>query len=160
MEKTTPQKIQGKGFAISGFVIGLVALVFYVFIATFVTLSAAFGGGYGLGIFWLALSLSGTTLSILGVMKLRRTGGKTGLGIAGITIGTIALIFTTMLVLSIGQTKSEAAALGGQLIDIKDKFEESMEQSEGQIKYELEQKIEIEEKRKVEDLNERTIDSL
>lgn len=134
MEETTTQKPQGKGLAVTGFVIALVALVFYVFVATAVTFAAALGGGYGLGIFWLVLSLAGTALSILGVMKLGKTGGKKGLGIAGAVIGAVALILTTMLVMSIGKIQSEAGALG-------DQFKEAMEQSADQMKEEMNQAI-------------------
>jgi hypothetical protein len=121
MEETTTQKPQGKGMAVAGFVIALVALVFYIFVATAVTFAAALGGGYGLGIFWLVLSLAGTALSILGVMKLGKTGGKKGLGIAGAVIGAVALILTTMLVMSIGKIQSAGGEMG-------DKFKEAMEQ--------------------------------
>lgn len=99
MEETTTQKPQGKGMAVAGFVIALVALVFYVFVATAVTFAAALGGGYGLGIFWLVLSLAGTGLCVMGMMKLGKTGGKKGLAIAGMIIGIIAVVLTTMLVI-------------------------------------------------------------
>jgi hypothetical protein len=134
MEETTTQKPQGKGLAVSGFVIALVALVFYVFVATAVTFAAALGGGYGLGIFWLVLSLAGTALSILGMMKLGKTGGKKGLGIAGMIIGLVATVLTTILVLSIGKIHEESGALG-------DQFKEVMEQSAEQIKEEMNQVI-------------------
>jgi len=130
MEETTTQKPQGKGMAVAGFVIALVALVFYVFVATAVTFAAALGGGYGLGIFWLVLSLAGTGLCVMGMMKLGKTGGKKGLAIAGMIIGIIAVVLTTMLVMSIGKIQSEAGALG-------DQFKEAMEQSAEQMKEEM-----------------------
>jgi len=134
MEETTTQKPQGKGMAVAGFVIALVALVFYVFVATAVTFAAALGGGYGLGIFWLVLSLAGTGLCVMGMMKLGKTGGKKGLAIAGMIIGIVAVILTTMLVMSIGKIQSEAGALG-------DQFKEAMEQSAEQMKSEMNQAI-------------------
>jgi len=134
MEETTTQKPEGKGLAVAGFVIALVALVFYVFVATAVTFAAALGGGYGLGIFWLVLSLAGTGLCVMGMMKLGKTGGKKGLAIAGMIIGLVAVILTTMLVLSIGKIQSEAGALG-------DQFKEAMEQSAEQMKDEMNQAI-------------------
>ena len=100
-ETTTTQKPEGKGMAVAGFVISLVALVFYVFVATAVTFAAALGGGYGLGIFWLVLSLAGTGLCVMGMMKLGKTGGKKGLAIAGMIVGIIAVILSAMLVMSI-----------------------------------------------------------
>lgn len=134
MEETTTQKPEGKGLAVAGFVIALVALVFYVFVATAVTFAAALGGGYGLGIFWLVLSLAGTGLCVMGMMKLGKTGGKKGLAIAGMIIGIIAVILTAMLVMSIGKIQSEAGALG-------DQFKEAMEQSADQMKEDMNQAI-------------------
>jgi hypothetical protein len=54
-------------------------------------------------------------------MKLGKTGGKKGLGIAGAVIGAVALILTTMLVMSIGKIQSAGGEMG-------DKFKEAMEQ--------------------------------
>lgn len=135
MEQTTqPTAPQGKGMAVAGFVIALVALVFYVFVAGAVTIQAALGGGYGLGIFWLVLSLAGTGLCVMGMMKLGKTGGKKGLAIAGMIVGIIAVILSAMLVMSIGKIQSEAGALG-------DQFKEAMEQSAEQMKEEMNQAI-------------------
>lgn len=134
MEETTTQKPQGKGLAVAGFVISLVALVFYVFVATAVTFAAALGGGYGLGIFWLVLSLAGTGLCVMGMMKLGKTGGKKGLAIAGMIVGIIAVILTAMLVMSIGKIQSAGGEMG-------DKFKEAMEQSAEQMKEDMNQAI-------------------
>lgn len=134
MEETTTQKPQGKGLGIAGFVISLVALVFYAFVATAVTFAAALGGGYGLGIFWLVLALAGTGLSVMGMMKLGKTGGKRGLSIAGMIIGIIAVVLTAMLVMSIGKIQSAGAEVG-------DKFKEAMEQSAAQMETEMNQAI-------------------
>lgn len=82
MEQTT-QTPQGKGMAVAGFVISLVGLVLYIPVAGIVGIAALAGGGYGLGISWLVICLAGAALSIMGMMKLGKTGGKKGLGIAG-----------------------------------------------------------------------------
>jgi hypothetical protein len=89
--------------AVAGFVIALVGLVFYFLIAVAVGAQAMFGGGYGLGIFWLILCATGTLLSVLGMMKLGKTGGKKGLAIAGMIIGILATIMTLFLVMGIGK---------------------------------------------------------
>ena len=120
--------------AIAGFVLALVALVFYVIVAAAVTFSAALGGGYGLGIFWLVLSLGGTILSVIGMMKLGKTGGKKGLAMAGMIIGIIAVILTTMLVMSISKIQSQTGALG-------DQFKEAMEKGAEEMKTEMNQVI-------------------
>lgn len=126
MEETTTQKPEGKGMAVAGFVISLVALVFYVFVATAVAFAAALGGGYGLGIFWLVLSLAGTGLCALGMMKLGKTGGKKGLAIAGLIVGIIAVILSAMLVMGIGEIQKKGAAVGDQ---IKEAMETEMHQA-------------------------------
>lgn len=115
MEETTQtQKPEGKGMAVAGFVISLVGLVFYFIIAGIVAVSALVGGGYGLGIFWLILCLAGTGLSVMGMMKLGKTGGKKGLAVAGMIIGIIAVIFTAMLVMKIGSMQAAGGALGDE----------------------------------------------
>ncbi len=134
MEETTTQKPEGKGMAVAGFVISLVGLVFYFVIAGIVALQALAGGGYGLGIFWLVLTLAGTGLSVMGMMKLGKTGGKKGLAIAGMIIGIVALILTALLVMGI----SKAQQAGGEF---GDKFKEAMEQSAEQMKEDMNQAI-------------------
>ena len=116
----TTQTPQGKGMGIAGFVISLVGLVFYFIVAGIVGLQALAGGGYGLGIFWLILCLAGTVLSILGMMKLGKTGGKKGLSIAGMVIGIVATILTLMLVIGISKVHSE---VGDGLQKLGDAFE-------------------------------------
>ncbi len=116
MEETTQtQKPEGKGMAVAGFVISLVGLVFYFIIAGIVAVSALVGGGYGLGIFWLILCLAGTGLSVMGMMKLGKTGGKKGLAVAGMIIGIIAVIMTAMLVMGIGKMQAAGGAFGDEL---------------------------------------------
>jgi hypothetical protein len=101
MEQTS-QTPQGKGLAVTGFVISLVGLVFYWMIAGIVGLQALAGGGYGLGIFWLVLCLAGTIMAVMGMQKLGKTGGKKGLAIAGLVIGAVATILSLLLVIGIG----------------------------------------------------------
>lgn len=115
-------KPQGKGLAIAGFVLALIALLLYIVIAGIVTVQAALGGGYGLGIFWLILSLAATGMSVMGMMKLGKTGGKRGLAITGMIIGLIALVLTTLLVLGIGKMHDAANEYG-------DKFKQEMEKA-------------------------------
>lgn len=133
MEQTT-QTPQGKGMAVAGFVIALVALVFYIFVAGAVTVQAALGGGYGLGIFWLVLSLAGTGLCVMGMMKLGKTGGKKGLAIAGMIVGIVAVILTTMLVMSIGKIQETSSQFGDQF---KEEMNKAMEQAGAEMEHAL-----------------------
>ncbi len=125
MENQTTTQPQGKKLAVAGFVISLLALVLYIVIAGIVTVQAALGGGYGLGVFWLLLSLAGTGLCVMGMMKLGKTGGKKGLAITGIILGLIATVLTVMLVSGISDIQKSGAALGNEL---KTGMEQSLEQ--------------------------------
>ena len=115
MEETT-QKPQGKGLAITGFIISLVGFVFVWFISfgTHVAAMAALGGkGYIMGFFimgvmsgfWLALSLAGTILSFMGMKKLGVTGGKKGLAMTGLILGAIAVLLCAWLLYGITQVQ-------------------------------------------------------
>ena len=128
MEQTTqtPQTPQGKGMGTAGFVISLVALVFYFIVAPIVLVQAALGGGYGLGIFWLIFSLLGTALSVMGMMKLGKTGGKKGLATTGMILGIIAVLLTAWLVMGIGKVQSGTAEFGDKF---KDAMNKGMNQS-------------------------------
>ena len=138
----TQQTPQGKGMGVAGFVISLVALVFYFIIAGIVGLQALAGGGYGLGIFWLLLALAGTGLSVMGMMKLGKTGGKKGLSIAGMIIGIVATILTVLLVLGISDAQKAGAAFGDQFGDqFKEAMEQGMQQGLDSMAVEMEQAV-------------------
>ena len=130
MEQTT-QTPQGKGMAVAGFVIALVALVFYIFVAGAVTVQAALGGGYGLGIFWLVLSLAGTGLCVMGMMK-------KGLAIAGMIVGIVAVILTAMLVMSIGKMQEVSNQFGEEF---KNELNKAMEQTSTEMQSEIQNAI-------------------
>lgn len=123
MENQTTTQPQGKKLAVAGFVISLIALIGYFIVAITVAAQAIFGGGYGLGIFWLLFSLAGTALCVMGIMKLGKTGGKKGLAIAGVVLGLIAITLTIMLVSGISDIQKSGAALGG---DLKESFEQGL----------------------------------
>lgn len=127
--ETQTVKPQGKGLAIAGFVIGLVGLVFYFIIAATVTVQAALGGGYGLGIFWLVLCAGATAMSILGMMKLGKTGGKRGLAIAGMIIGLVATVLTVLLVIGIGKMQDVASQYGDQF---QKEMQKSLDEAKGE----------------------------
>lgn len=125
MENQTTIQPQGKKLAAAGFVISLVALIGYFIVAVTVAAQALFGGGYGLSIFWLLFSIIGVALCIMGMMKLKATGGKKGLAIAGIVLGLIATVLTIMLVSGIDNMQKAGADFGGEL---KTGLEQGLEQ--------------------------------
>lgn len=128
----------GRGFGIAGFVISLVALVLWFPIAAAAVLSAALGGGMGISGFWLVVSLTGLILSILGLMKANKGGGKKGLAIAGLVIGLLAsaLSVNTMIGVKKAQEEFAKAGLGDQFMD---SFKEGMESGLDSLTMQLDQ---------------------
>jgi hypothetical protein len=109
----------GKRLGVSGFVISLVALVFWLFVSAAAVLSAALGGGMGLASFWLLFSITGLALSVLGFVKANKAGAKKGLAITGLIIGLIAtlLSITTVTGVSKAQDEFSKAGLGENIME-------------------------------------------
>jgi hypothetical protein len=122
---------QGKGMAVTGFILSLVGLIFgwivYGIITASAIASAALGqkSGMGLGYFWIVLCIASVVLSAMGMMKLGKTGGKKGLGIAGLIIGIIALIWTIMMHIGVGAAVDAANGAGSGML--QDAMEEAMQ---------------------------------
>lgn len=108
---------QGKGMAVSGFVLSLVGLIFASMIMGIVLLGMAAGGGKGLAYFWVVLCIASVVLSAMGMMKLGKTGGKKGLAIAGLIIGIVATIWSVMMLVGLGVVENAA---GDSLNELND----------------------------------------
>lgn len=114
-EMDTNVKPQGKGLAVTGFILALVGLVFGWLVYASLTVAAGIAIGLGqepsmgLGYFWIVLSVAAVAMSAMGMMKLGKTGGKKGLAIAGLVIGLVGLIFTVMMHLGVETAASEVA---------------------------------------------------
>lgn len=121
MSEETNVQPQGKGLAIGGFVLSLVGLIFTSFIFAIVLANMATGGGKGLAYFWVVLCLGSVVLSVMGMMKLGKTGGKRGLAIAGMIIGIVATIWSILALL--GLSAVEAAA-GDSLNELNDALQD------------------------------------
>ncbi len=112
---TNTTKPQGKGLAVTGFILALVGLVFGWLVYGSLTIAAGIALGLGqepsmgLGYFWIVLSVAAVVMSLMGVMKLGKTGGSKGLGIAGLVIGLVGLIFTIMMHLGVEAAAKQAA---------------------------------------------------
>jgi len=117
-ETNTPP--QGKGLAIGGFVLSLVGLVMSSWIAGIAAISIATGGSGWLMYFWLVLCIVSIVLSAMGMSKLGKTGGKKGLGIAGLVIGIVATVWALILVLGLSVASSALDTAG-------DKFKEDFQ---------------------------------
>lgn len=107
----------GKGLNVAGFVIALVALVLWIIIAGIATASAMLGGGMGIAIFWLIISLLGTGLSVMGMMAAGKGNGKKGLGIAGMVIGLVATILSFTTVLGVKKVHDTVGDAGKEMFE-------------------------------------------
>lgn len=115
METATQQNVNvstGKGLGVSGFVISLVALVFWLFVSAAAILAAAIGGGMGLASFWLLFSITGLALSVLGFIKANKAGAKKGMAITGLIIGLIATLLSITTVAGVSKAQDEFAKAG------------------------------------------------
>lgn len=127
-ELNITNKPQGKGLAVTGFILSLVGLAFgwlvYGIITATAIAAAALGqkSGMGLGYFWIVLCIAGVVLSAMGMAKLGKTGGKKGLGIAGLVIGIVALIWTIVMHIGVGTAVAAANGTG-------DMYKQALEQS-------------------------------
>lgn len=113
MEETNTQNPKsGRGLGIAGFVVSLVALVLWIPIAAAAVFAAALGGGMGLAGFLLVMSLAGLVMSILGLMKANKVGGKKGLAIAGLVIGLIVTALSVRTMMGVKEAQEEFAKMG------------------------------------------------
>jgi hypothetical protein len=73
----------------------------------------------GLAGFWLVFSLAGLVLSVMGMMKLGKTGGKKGLAIAGLVLGLVATLLSVSTVMGVSkaQTEFEKVGLGSKALE-------------------------------------------
>lgn len=114
----TGGKPQGKGLAVTGFVLALVALVLAYPMAGIATVMVIAGGSAWLMYFWLVLSIFTVIMSAMGMSKLGKSGGKKGLAVAGLIIGIVASVWSILLVMGI----SAAAAMIEHTPSVMDKL--------------------------------------
>ncbi|MBL4862064.1 MAG: hypothetical protein JKY09_03485 [Crocinitomicaceae bacterium] len=124
-EENVALQPQGKGLAVGGFVLSLVGLIFAPIMVgiNFASMAAAVAtgekGGTGLMIFWVVFCVFSVLLSIMGMTKLGKTGGKKGLAIAGMIIGIVATIWSVFLLMGLGIVEASTALdnMDPELID-------------------------------------------
>ncbi|MBC9812237.1 hypothetical protein H9Y05_07060 [Crocinitomicaceae bacterium CZZ-1] len=102
--------VQGKGLGVTGFVLALVTLVLASWMAVMAAASIALGGSGWIMYLWLVLAIASVVLSVMGMVKLGKTGGKKGLAIAGMVIGIVSTVYSIILVLGL----NAAAAISDQ----------------------------------------------
>ena len=124
LDATTTTKPQGKGMAITGFILALVSMVFGWIVYGAITLSGLAAIALGqepsmtLSYVWIAITVIAVVMAAMGMMKLGKTGGKRGLAIAGLIIGIVALIWTIVLHMGAGEAFEIARAKGATLMNM------------------------------------------
>ena len=118
---------QGKGLAVGGFILSLVGLIFATWVAAMNAVSMAATmvetgeiGGKGLMYFWLVLCLGSVVLSVMGMSKLGKTGGKKGLAIAGMIIGIVAVVWSAVLLMGLDMAAGMSNAVTNDIMNNTD----------------------------------------
>jgi hypothetical protein len=106
------QTVKGKQAGIAGFVIALVTLIGASWIAIMATAAVILGGSPWLMYLWLVLAIFSVVISVIGMRKLGKSGGKKGLAITGLVIGIVSTIYCIILTLGL----SAAAALDSPIL--------------------------------------------
>ena len=91
--------VQGKGLAITGFVLALAGLLLNNVMFGIAVVSIGLGGSGWIMYLWLVVNIAGLILSIMGMSKLKKTGGKRGLAIAGMIVGIVGTVWAIIIVL-------------------------------------------------------------
>jgi len=116
-EENNAMQPQGKGLAIGGFILSLVGLIFTSVVMAIVMANMMTGGGKGLAYFLVVLCLASVALSVMGMMKLGKTGGKKGLAIAGMIIGIVATIWAVLALLGLSAMEGMANEVGADALN-------------------------------------------
>lgn len=107
---------QGKGLAVGGFILSLVGLLFTGLIGVIALGMVATGGSPWLAYFWVVLCIASVIMSAMGMTKLGKSGGKKGLGIAGLIIGIVATVWSIFMAIGLGAVNE---GIGDNKIDMK-----------------------------------------
>jgi len=76
-------------------------------------------GNKGLAWFWVILCVAGAGLSLMGMMKLGKTGGKKGLAIAGLIIGLVAVVWSAWSAMAVGEAADAVGDVWEQLENLE-----------------------------------------
>ena len=115
---------QGKGMAITGFVLSLVGLIFASWMGAIALASMLLGGSPWIMYVWLVLCIVSIVLSVMGMSKLKKTGGKRGIVIAGMVIGIVATVYA--LIITLGLSAAAAAGASDAGNEFRDALQKEM----------------------------------
>ena len=112
---------QGKGAAVGGFILSLVGIVIPF------NVLAVIAGSAIVAYIGLAICIISVVLCAMAMGKLKKTGGKRGLAIAGLVIGLVASVWSIIAVLSINEAidarNKGVGELQNELIDMQRELE-------------------------------------
>lgn len=125
MQEEVVVKNEGKTMGIAGFVLALVTLIFSSWVAAASVAMMISGGSGWLMYLWLVLALASIVISVMGMSKSKRSGGKRGLAIAGMVIGIVSSVYCLILALGL----SAAASMSSSLVNDAE-FQDAMQELE------------------------------
>lgn len=111
---------EGKGLAIGGFILSLVGLVLLSVITGIALVMVAAGGSAWLMYLWTVLCIASIVMSAMAMGKLKKTGGKRGLAIAGLVIGIVATVWSIFATLGLQVVDSGVDSATGDLQELND----------------------------------------
>ncbi len=115
---------QGKGMAVTGFVLALAAFLLNNVMAGIAIVSIGLGGSGWLMYLWLVVNIVSVVLCVMAMSKLKKTGGKRGLAIAGMIIGIVGTVWAIILTMGM----AAAASMSGDLSnEMRDAFKDGMQ---------------------------------
>lgn len=113
-ENVNGTQVQGKGMAITGFVLALLGLLLNSIVAGISILAIAAGGSGWLMYVWLVLNIVALVMCIMAMSKMKKSGGKAGLAIAGMIIAIIGTIYAIILTLGMNAAAGLASSAGDE----------------------------------------------
>lgn len=112
--ETTGTPVQGKQMGIAGFVLALVTLVLSSWIAALAVASIITGGSGWLMYLWLVLAIISVVLSAMAMGKLKKSGAKRGLAVAGLVIGIVSVVWSLILVAGLSLAASASSTFSDE----------------------------------------------
>jgi Na+/melibiose symporter-like transporter len=114
---------QGKGMAVTGFILALAGFLLNNVMFGIAVVSMGLGGSGWLMYLWLVVNILSIVLSVMAMSKLKKTGGKRGLAIAGMIIGIVGTVWAIILTMGLA---AAASLTSGMSDDMQDAFREGM----------------------------------
>ena len=114
---STTQAPQGKGMAVAGFIIALAAFLLNNVMAGIAIVSIGLGGSGWIMYLWLVVNIVSIILSVMAMGKLKKTGGKRGLAIAGMIIGIVGTVWAIILCLGMAAAASMSSTMQSEFQD-------------------------------------------